>query len=54
MAISLKVNGQTRTVEADPAKPLLWALREDLDMVGTKYGCGAGLCGAWKQRDGPA
>ena len=46
MAISLKVNGQTRTVEADPAKPLLWALREDLDMVGTKFGCGAGLCGA--------
>jgi isoquinoline 1-oxidoreductase alpha subunit len=46
MAINLKVNGRVRVVEADPAKPLLWALREDLDMVGTKFGCGAGLCGA--------
>ena len=46
MAINLKVNGRIRTVDADPAKPLLWALREDLDMVGTKFGCGAGLCGA--------
>ena len=46
MAISLTVNGVARQVEGDPAKPLLWVLREDLDMVGTKFGCGAGLCGA--------
>ncbi|CAN5243949.1 (2Fe-2S)-binding protein [soil metagenome] len=46
MAISLMVNGKKRQVQADPAKPLLWALREDLDLVGTKFGCGAGLCGA--------
>ena len=46
MAISLTVNGVARQVAGDPAKPLLWVLREDLDMVGTKFGCGAGLCGA--------
>ncbi|MCP1468647.1 isoquinoline 1-oxidoreductase alpha subunit [Sphingobium sp. OAS761] len=46
MAISFTVNGEKRRVDGDPAKPLLWALREDLDMVGTKFGCGAGLCGA--------
>jgi isoquinoline 1-oxidoreductase alpha subunit len=46
MAIRFKVNGTQREVEADPDKPLLWVLREDLDMPGTKFGCGAGLCGA--------
>ncbi|MFB0872407.1 MULTISPECIES: (2Fe-2S)-binding protein [unclassified Sphingobium] len=46
MAVSFTVNGVRRQVEGDPAKPLLWVLREDLDMVGTKFGCGAGLCGA--------
>ena len=46
MAVSFTVNGKQLQVDADPAKPLLWALREDLDMVGTKFGCGAGLCGA--------
>ncbi len=46
MALILNVNGVARRVSADPAKPLLWALREDLAMVGTKFGCGAGLCGA--------
>ena len=46
MAISFTVNGKARRVDGDPAKPLLWVLREDLDMVGTKFGCGAGLCGA--------
>lgn len=46
MAISITVNGQKRQVDGDPAKPLLWVLREDLDLVGTKFGCGAGLCGA--------
>lgn len=46
MAVTLTVNGKLRQVEEDPAKPLLWILREDLGMVGTKFGCGAGLCGA--------
>lgn len=46
MAISLEVNGRAATVEADADKPLLWALREDLGLTGTKYGCGIGACGA--------
>lgn len=46
MPVVLTVNRRRRTVEADPDKPLLWVLREDLDMPGTKFGCGAGLCGA--------
>jgi len=46
MAISLTVNRKQRTIETDPDKPLLWVLREDLDLPGTKFGCGAGLCGA--------
>jgi len=43
---SLKVNGQPRAVEAHPDKPLLWVLREDLGLTGTKFGCGIGACGA--------
>jgi isoquinoline 1-oxidoreductase subunit alpha len=46
MPIVLTVNRRKRTVEAEADKPLLWVLREDLDMPGTKFGCGAGLCGA--------
>ncbi len=46
MATVLTINGKERTVDADPDKPLLWALREDLHMPGTKFGCGMGLCGA--------
>ena len=46
MAYALTVNGQTRQVAADPDTPLLWALREELGLTGTKFGCGAGLCGA--------
>jgi isoquinoline 1-oxidoreductase subunit alpha len=46
MAISLKVNGRAHRVEVDPDKPLLWVLREELGLLGTKFGCGAGLCGA--------
>ena len=46
MSIVLTVNRRKRTVEAEADKPLLWVLREDLDMPGTKFGCGAGLCGA--------
>jgi isoquinoline 1-oxidoreductase alpha subunit len=44
--ISLNVNGVRREVDADPDMPLLWALRDLLKLTGTKYGCGAALCGA--------
>ncbi|HEY3628323.1 MAG TPA: (2Fe-2S)-binding protein [Terracidiphilus sp.] len=43
---ALNVNGATRTVQADGDMPLLWALRDLLDLTGTKYGCGIGMCGA--------
>jgi isoquinoline 1-oxidoreductase subunit alpha len=46
MAISLSVNGKTVSVDADPSTPLLWALRDNLSMTGTKFGCGMALCGA--------
>ena len=42
----LTVNGQTKQVTADPGTPLLWVLREELKMTGTKYGCGISACGA--------
>jgi isoquinoline 1-oxidoreductase alpha subunit len=44
--VQLKVNGQSRSFDGDPAMPLLWYLRDLLDLTGTKYGCGMGLCGA--------
>jgi len=44
--ISLTVNQRTFQIEADPATPLLWVLRDMLGLTGTKYGCGLGLCGA--------
>ena len=43
---TLSINGQQRTVECDPDTPLLWVLRDSLDLVGTKFGCGGGFCGA--------
>jgi isoquinoline 1-oxidoreductase subunit alpha len=43
---TLTVNGTKRTVDADPRTPLLWVLRDHLDLTGTKYGCGIGQCGA--------
>lgn len=46
MPTALKVNGKTVNVEADPDTPLLWALRDELGLVGTKFGCGQALCGA--------
>ncbi len=46
MAINLTVNRIGHHVSADPEKPLLWVLREELRLPGTKFGCGAGLCGA--------
>jgi isoquinoline 1-oxidoreductase alpha subunit len=42
----LTVNGRQREVKVDPSTPLLWVLREDLKMTGTKYGCGISACGA--------
>jgi isoquinoline 1-oxidoreductase alpha subunit len=42
----LSVNGQQKEVTVDPGTPLLWVLREDLKMTGTKYGCGIAACGA--------
>jgi len=45
-AYTLTVNGQPRSVDVPADTPLLWALRDQLDLVGTKYGCGMGLCGA--------
>lgn len=44
--MELQVNGKAVQVEADPAMPLLWVLREVLDLTGTKYGCGVAACGA--------
>ena len=44
--IKLTVNGRPATLDADPEMPLLWALREDLQLTGTKFGCGMALCGA--------
>ena len=46
VTVTLTVNGKKRTVATDPQRPLLDVLREDLDLTGTKYGCGEGLCGA--------
>jgi isoquinoline 1-oxidoreductase alpha subunit len=43
---TLQVNGRQHTVDVDPGTPVLWALRDNLGMTGTKFGCGAALCGA--------
>lgn len=44
--ISLTVNGERRIIDVDPQTPLLWVLRDDLGLTGTKYSCGRGLCGS--------
>jgi len=46
MKYTILVNGQSRTVDVAPDTPMLWVLRDQLDLVGTKYGCGIGQCGA--------
>ena len=46
MAYTIKVNGKVRTADVEPDTPLLWVLRDALDMKGTKFGCGMALCGA--------
>lgn len=43
---TLQVNGRNHTLDVDPGTPVLWALRDHLGMTGTKFGCGAALCGA--------
>ena len=45
-AYTITVNGTSRTVDVDPATPLLWVLRDHLDLKGAKYGCGIGQCGS--------
>jgi isoquinoline 1-oxidoreductase subunit alpha len=44
--INLNINGKSREVDVDPNTPILWVLRDHLDLVGTKYGCGIAQCGA--------
>jgi len=44
--ITFSVNGQARTVDVDPDTPVLWVLRDTLELMGTKFGCGVALCGA--------
>ena len=44
--VKLRVNGQERSVDGDPSMPLLWYLRDELGLTGTKFGCGVALCGA--------
>jgi isoquinoline 1-oxidoreductase subunit alpha len=46
MAIGLTVNGKAVSIEAEPDTPLLWAIRENLELTGTKFGCGVAACGA--------
>ncbi|MEX0976388.1 MAG: (2Fe-2S)-binding protein [Woeseia sp.] len=46
MIIALNVNGETLDIDVDPATPLLWVIREQLRLSGTKFGCGMALCGA--------
>jgi isoquinoline 1-oxidoreductase alpha subunit len=46
MPIRLEVNGETREIQSDPDTPLLWVLRDELRLTGTKFGCGIAQCGA--------
>ncbi len=46
MGIRLNVNGQVRDLDIEPDAPLLWVIRDELHLTGTKFGCGIGACGA--------
>ena len=46
MLYTLNINGQSREVEAEPGTPLLWVIRDELNLTGTKFGCGVAACGA--------
>jgi len=52
--IEITVNGSVHRLEVDPSTPLLWVLRDILDLTGTKFGCGIGACGACTVLDGGA
>jgi aerobic-type carbon monoxide dehydrogenase small subunit (CoxS/CutS family) len=43
---SISINGESKTIDVEPATPLLWVLRKQLGLTGTKFGCGLALCGA--------
>ena len=45
-SVELNINGKAVTIDADPNMPLLWVLRDTLNMTGTKFGCGVAACGA--------
>ena len=46
MSLTLTINGERRDVEAEPGTPLLWVIRDELDLTGTKFGCGVASCGS--------
>lgn len=46
MTLNININGQARTLDIDPDTPLLWVIRDNLNLTGTKYGCGIAQCGA--------
>ena len=46
MSLQLNINGKQHTVDVDPSTPLLWVIREQVGLTGTKYGCGVALCGS--------
>jgi isoquinoline 1-oxidoreductase subunit alpha len=46
MGIDVEVNGKSLSIEAEPTTPLLWVIREEIGLTGTKFGCGIGACGA--------
>jgi isoquinoline 1-oxidoreductase alpha subunit len=46
ITVTVTINGERRTFDGDPSMPLLWFLRDRLELTGTKFGCGQGLCGA--------
>ena len=46
MAVTFTLNGRTTTLDADPEMPLLWAVRDEIGLTGTKFGCGLAQCGA--------
>ncbi len=46
MSLNVRINGETRSVEAEADTPLLWVIRDELDLTGTKFGCGVASCGA--------